>query len=257
MEVVGNKQKGLWFVVGVVVLLGAFWVLRGADGATEPTDGAGVAHSEHTPSAAGAAGDAVAEAPGAGGSTAAVSLAGEGPGEGSGEEAGADAPTRQEAWEAIRGAIERARRSRLGQPPNTAAEAQQVPGEGVGHLEADYIRDAIGEAVPLLGECYELAREEDDTLEGRLVLQFTIGGEPDVGGVVEEVAIDEESELHHPILDECVRETIYTIELPAPEEGGRVNVTYPVNFTQEAPEEAAGEAAAGEAAETPPGASPE
>ena len=103
----------------------------------------------------------------------------------------------------------------------------------MGTLDAEYIRAAIQELKPLLAECYELAREEQTDLEGRLVVQFEIVGEPDVGGIVETSAIDEASDLRHPVLDECVRETMYTAELPAPEGGGRVTVRYPFNFAPE------------------------
>lgn len=155
---------------------------------------------------------------------------------------------RRAAWEAIRSAIEEARHARV--PAVSESEAaspgqqeQGYAGQGetaanYGSLDESYIRDAMEAMIPLLNECYELAREQAPELEGRLVLNYTIGGEPEVGGVVEEVSIHEESELRHPLLDECVQETIYTTELPAPEEGGRVEVTYPLQFAPEDPEEA-------------------
>ncbi|MFK7998687.1 MAG: AgmX/PglI C-terminal domain-containing protein [Polyangiales bacterium] len=148
---------------------------------------------------------------------------------------------RRQAWNDIRSAIEEARRSRI---PSALPMAETPPAAepDYGTLEASYIRDAMDEMIPLLAECYELALEEEPELQGRLVLNYTIGGEPEVGGVVEEVAINEESDLRHPILDECVRETIYTAELPAPEEGGQVQVTYPVNFAPDEPEDADDEA---------------
>lgn len=134
---------------------------------------------------------------------------------------------RRQAWEAIRSAIEEARHARQPAPSNGANEVVREAEADHGALDATYIRSAMEEMLPLLGECYELALEEDPELQGRLVLNFTIGGEPEVGGIVEEVLINEESDLRHPLLDECVSETIYTAELQAPEEGGQVYVTYP------------------------------
>lgn len=104
--------------------------------------------------------------------------------------------------------------------------------ERVGRLDPQYIRDAIRELQPLLRECYELAlgearREGQVAPEGRLVTRFVIGGEPDVGGVIEESEVMDESDLRHPLLEECFTETLFTVELPAPEEGGRVTVHYP------------------------------
>ena len=164
---------------------------------------------------------------------------------------------RRAAWEEIRSAIEEARHARSSASASASAESEREPDqasaetgqagqagqaghdteENYGTLDPSYIRDAMQEMKPLLAECYELAREEAPELQGRLVLNYTIGGEPEVGGVVEVVYINEESELRHPLLDECVRETIYTTELPAPEEGGRVEVTYPVHFAPADPDE--------------------
>jgi hypothetical protein len=122
-------------------------------------------------------------------------------------------------------------REREGAAPESATD------EPRGTLDREYIREAVRAVTPLLAECYELARAEDPTLEGRLIVEFTIGGDPEVGGVVEQSAVAEDSALRHPIMDECVRETMYTIELPPPEEGGRVDVRYPFVFSPDEPEE--------------------
>ncbi len=111
--------------------------------------------------------------------------------------------------------------------PSTAA-ADQDP---TGTLPAEVIRQAMDALRPLFGECYDLALEEDPTLSGQMVVNFLIGGEPEVGGVVEDVAIAAESDVMTPTLDECISETIYTLELEAPEQGGQVRVTYPFYFS--------------------------
>lgn len=144
------------------------------------------------------------------------------------------------AW--LERAIREARIERLRQAdPGRGTE----PGEGAavvspederGHLGPEYIRSRVRELVPLIAECYELALHEQADLEGRLVVEFTIAGEPDVGGIVEESRIAEASTLRHPTLDECVRETMYTAELEAPEGGGRVTVRYPFTFRPESAE---------------------
>lgn len=132
-----------------------------------------------------------------------------------------------------------------------APPAPATPPEPFGSLDAQYIQDAIRELVPLFAECYELAREDDDSLAGRLVMEMTIGGEEEVGGVIERAAIADDSELHHPVLDECVRETAYTVELPAPDGGGQVEVRYPLTFSPDDPDE--DEATGTDPSETPAG----
>lgn len=136
----------------------------------------------------------------------------------------------RERWSSIVTKLREAR-EREGAAGGSAME------EPHGRLDPQYIRDAVRAVTPLLAECYELARAEDPTLEGRLIVEFTIGGDPEVGGVVEQSAVAEDSALRHPIMDECVRETMYTIELPPPEEGGRVDVRYPFVFSPDEPEE--------------------
>ncbi len=87
--------------------------------------------------------------------------------------------------------------------------------------------------IPLIRECYELALHEQQDLEGRLVVEFDIEGEADAGGVVERASIHDNSTLRHAILDECVAQTLYTLELPAPSSGGVVHVRYPFAFSND------------------------
>lgn len=148
-------------------------------------------------------------------------------------------PSRRE-W--LERAIRIAREERLaavevatgGEDEGEAQRGAAGAGAGeLGTLDAEYIRAAVQELKPLLAECYELARGEQTDLEGRLVVEFEIVGEPEVGGIVDQSSIDQASDLDHPVLVECVRETMYTAELPAPEGGGRVTVRYPFNFSPE------------------------
>ena len=100
-----------------------------------------------------------------------------------------------------------------------------------GSLDKEYIRSTINEAIPLVKECYELALRERPGLGGTLKVRFTIGAEPEVGGLVEQVEIDgQDPAALDPGLRECMEQTIYSLEFPPPEGGGRVNVTYPFRF---------------------------
>lgn len=126
----------------------------------------------------------------------------------------------------------RARPPRAGSPPAvTAPTSPRVANAPPATLDAQYIRDAVREVRPLLAECYERTLEEQPELEGTMIVEFTIEGEPDVGGVVENTTIADTSTLSHPSLDECVRETMYTLQLPAPDGSGSVQVRYPFHFS--------------------------
>lgn len=158
---------------------------------------------------------------------------------------GAEAPsttTPNATADPARSAAEAYRRRIQEALQNDIAAAGQEDREFTGRLDPQYIRDAVGQIRPLLAECYEMAVESAQSAgepapEGQLVTEFTFVGAEGEGGIVETTNIDENSELRHPVLDECLRETLYTLELPAPEEGGRIMVRYPFRFSQQPDEE--------------------
>ena len=116
-------------------------------------------------------------------------------------------------------------------------------------LDKSYIRAAIVNIQPLLRECYENALEVHPELAGKIEVEFMITGEPDVGGIVESSAVTEKSTIADPDLRECIQETMYALELPAPPAGGSVMVRYPFLFSSDGPGSAApGSGAPGSAA---------
>ena len=135
-------------------------------------------------------------------------------------------------WRRLLGAVRAAQARRVA--ATRAGSSTPPPDDAVGTLDPDTIRNGIREMKELLAECYELALREQPRLAGRLVVEFTLVGEPSVGAVVEESRIDPDSELGgNAALGECVRETVMTLELPAPPQGGRVEVRYPFVFRTE------------------------
>jgi hypothetical protein len=161
---------------------------------------------------------------------------------------------RRQVAERLREAVRDARAVReaqVAQAQQAAAEAllgaggsgeTAEPREPEGRIDPQYIRDAIESVKPLLAECYELGVDEahragEAAPEGRVLVQFVFAGEPDVGGIVEESEVlADESDIQTPAIHECVRETLYTLELPAPEGGGRITVRYPFLMHPDPPE---------------------
>ena len=139
-----------------------------------------------------------------------------------------DPATRAARLEAIRRARAAAsaahgdRRPGAKEPPPQLATAD-------GDLDKEYIREAVQGLIPLLGECYQEGLERDPALAGRVVVGFTIEGEPEVGGVVGESAIGKTT-LDDPAVLECIQETMYALEIEPPASGGIVHVTYPFEF---------------------------
>jgi hypothetical protein len=99
-------------------------------------------------------------------------------------------------------------------------------------LDGPYIKERIHELQPLINECYELALREHPNLEGRLVLSFAIVGEPTLGGVVESLQFVSDGGIADTNLQECVRATLETQTFAPPQNGGRVQVTYPFVFSR-------------------------
>jgi hypothetical protein len=95
-------------------------------------------------------------------------------------------------------------------------------------LDKEYIRDQIKELIPLIKECFENALEHEPDLSGKVVVGFSIVGDPSVGGLVgESQVIDEKSTIANKDLRECIQESMYAAQFPPPKEGGEVRVEYP------------------------------
>ena len=96
----------------------------------------------------------------------------------------------------------------------------------LGTLKKEYIQQAIDELKPMFKECYELSLSEDERTGGKLTVTFSIAGDSE-GGIVESAEIADGATADNDVLRECMRETIYLLELPAPEGGGVVSVPLP------------------------------
>lgn len=77
------------------------------------------------------------------------------------------------------------------------------------------------ELMPLVDECYALARETQPGLMSMLVLDVELIGDEALGGVVESVKVGQGNEVADPALIECVQESLLGTTLPPPPEGGR------------------------------------
>lgn len=121
----------------------------------------------------------------------------------------------------------RARRGERGESPVGSPSTPTA-------LSKDYIRDQVRALIPLLTECYTRALENDPKIAGKLVVNFAIGGEPEIGGLVEDSEVDPaNSTITDAGMIECVRETMYAAEFIAPSEAGRVVVHYPFEFSND------------------------
>lgn len=129
-------------------------------------------------------------------------------------------------------------------PPARAAGDEDRP---KGRYDPKYIQKHVREDMfPLMRECYEEALSRRPKLGGKLILTFTIAGDPSVGGIVEEADFAEDSSIQDEEMRTCVRESLMTLTFEKPPEGGGyVTVRYPIEFSADDEEAATGATSGG------------
>ncbi len=100
--------------------------------------------------------------------------------------------------------------------------------------DTDWDRDQIGILNELLGECFDIAKVQTPDLAGTIGLEFTLRGEPDVGGLVEGIKfVTEHSSITDPQMRECMQESLYALELNPPVEGVEVTRMITMRFSDD------------------------
>jgi hypothetical protein len=106
-----------------------------------------------------------------------------------------------------------------------AEEPAQMPQpEGEGN-QADkplgkYVDRVLQEQfLPLAGSCYEELLARHPKLAGKVSLDFSIMGDPSVGGVVVDVAFGKGTTLKDASFQTCMSESMYAVVFDAPPEG--------------------------------------
>ena len=104
--------------------------------------------------------------------------------------------------------------------------------------DTSWDRDQIAVLNQLLGECYDIAKEQDPDLAGTIGLQFTLRGEPEIGGLVENITfVAEHSSIVDPPMRECMQESLYALELDPPDQGTVVERLVTMRFSDDEEEE--------------------
>jgi outer membrane biosynthesis protein TonB len=94
-----------------------------------------------------------------------------------------------------------------------------------GSLDRDVIRRVVLAHLHEVRNCYNVGLAKDPQLQGRVALDFVIGGD---GKIASSVAF--ESTLKDPMVAECIVEASKGWVFPEPEGGGNVIVRYPFNL---------------------------
>jgi hypothetical protein len=98
-------------------------------------------------------------------------------------------------------------------------------------IDREYIREQVRILLPQMTECYSNALQRDPKIEGRIMVDFSIVGDPSVGGLVGESKVKaEDTTISDAEMRECVQETMYAAQFKPPSAGGEVRVSYPFIF---------------------------
>jgi hypothetical protein len=118
-------------------------------------------------------------------------------------------------------------------PPQLVADnASSKPGAGAptpgtmadhtGELGEENLRVLNHEFLPLVDDCYQQARERNPQLRGMLALDVKLAGADDVGGIIETLEPAQEgNQVDDEELFECVRQSAFSIQFPAPTKSSR------------------------------------
>jgi RNA polymerase sigma factor (sigma-70 family) len=126
---------------------------------------------------------------------------------------------------ALRQALASAR-SRREAAPRSEVSTMQSGDE----LDEGYVRAAVREVAPLVQACFETGLIRGARGDGDVVVHFKIEGEAGVGAAVTETAVDDTSTLADPEVRDCIRDTMFALQLGAPPRGGEIDVRKRFSF---------------------------
>jgi hypothetical protein len=120
------------------------------------------------------------------------------------------------------------------EPPSAPHQATAAEERDIDH---DYIVRHIREDfVPMGRQCYGAASEKNPELEGRLVMTLRVVGDEKVGGIVESTEIEDGGTLRDPEMFDCLRNSMESLAMPPPKQGGSFTVKVPMGFSHHPPD---------------------
>ena len=106
-------------------------------------------------------------------------------------------------------------------------------------LTADGIQGAVQSSLDDIKECYDQWLRLEPDVAGSVVVTFTITPVDAERGEITAIEVAD-SDLDHPFIEGCVLNVFSDMPFEAPEDGGEVQVNYPLMFDSADPPEGAG-----------------
>jgi hypothetical protein len=100
-------------------------------------------------------------------------------------------------------------------------------------LDKEYIQHVMREELfPLARQCYEQLLERQPDAGGRVTLSYSIVGDAQLGGYVDDTSIDAGApdDIQDPEMLTCMRESMNSVSFAPPKTGGAVTVDYPIEL---------------------------
>jgi len=111
-------------------------------------------------------------------------------------------------------------------PPITGTFASSDPG-----TMKQTVRGAMREVVAHLFSCYESSLSTRGRKTLAIVAHLTLTGDPDIGTLIDAPQLFDDQGAPLPSkLDDCLRDTLQSLELPPLAEGDHVDLDYPITF---------------------------
>ena len=99
-------------------------------------------------------------------------------------------------------------------------------------MDKEVLRGAMHEVLPFLADCYGEARGTTLTADHLSIhAKFKLTGDRDIGTIIDaEQLVDDDGHVLPAKLDDCLRGTLQTLELPPLGDGDTIDVNYPLLF---------------------------
>lgn len=132
-------------------------------------------------------------------------------------------------------------------PPSADPLHAPMPVLESGAVDPQYLRQRIREDfVPMAQVCYESFLSRRPGTSGRALMDFTIVGDPSIGGVIDEATVGDANAdagpeapgVFDPEFVTCLRESLMTVAFAPPPQRGRLRVRYPLQLRPDAPDAA-------------------
>jgi FecR protein len=117
-------------------------------------------------------------------------------------------------------------------PPTAFPSMPMIPDpDGGTKVDPEYLIGVVHhDFIPLGRSCYTAALEKNPKLRGRVALKFDIVGDAKIGGVVDDMKLDESTTIDDREMLTCLQESMMSVSFDAPPQDGTLSIIYPFEF---------------------------